>query len=125
MYPNDQDSICEFFARVWIAEDDVDSVETWVHNLTSIDAMHRSADDWVREFLQCLDREWYADEFNLGPGSWQILFKGTLRGFWVYCYDYAVHEYDEDMTVESFELMELPSNWLETKSGVLSLDPEE
>lgn len=121
--PNKQDDACEFFARVWLTPEDVDHIETWVHELIPVDAMHRSAGDWVQEHLAYYDREWYADEFKLGEGCWQILFKGKLRGYWISCGD--CEDYDEEVIIESFEVMQLlPDTWYDFTSDELFLDPE-
>lgn len=90
------------FGRAWVFDyDDLNYIETWEHEFEPTEDTRMSGSEWANEHL----RECYSDKdlrklFELPPtGNFQVLFKGTMHGFWTGGYDCA-EEWDEEFNVE-------------------------
>ncbi len=106
---NSNVSSCNFFGRVWIAEEDVMGLEVWVNELEPVNNMSRTGAEWVRDHLYDYDVAYWRDVIKQpkeDERSWQILFEGTIKG---HC-DYF-GEYDEDCDIEAKDFCEVPKEW--------------
>lgn len=89
-------------------------IEVWKYELEPMDGMGRSSADWAREHLcECHTDEDLREMFDLPEdGNWQVIFKGTLRGF--RCGNPMDGEdWDEEFEVDECQSQRIPDDSLE------------
>lgn len=104
----------EFFARVWLDEESINHIETWVQELEPIDPKLRPLSEWVLGHLQDLDYEYYLDLIKQDPleeRCYQIVFTGTLKGYWA-SYGFDATEWEEDITLLNVHWIKVPKEVL-------------
>lgn len=101
----------EFQARIWLDAESVRQIEVWVHELEPVDHRKRPLSEWVHEHLSDYDRDFFAEEFKLGEGSFQVLCRGTVSGWWSEDTPISASEWDEEANFTEFQTAQLPDDW--------------
>lgn len=100
-----QESSCRFNFRAWLLQEDCHEVFTWYQGLEPMDAKSRPVADWALESLSNND---LYDLFDLDKSKdWQVVGTASIRGW----FDFF-GEYDEEITVEDMESVEIPAEWI-------------
>jgi len=104
------DQTAEIAGRLFLVDElDVVDIETWCYRLVPMDLALRPVEEWAEEHIREIAGETLRELLGVpSAGNFQVLFRATLRGFWVRPYD----EYDESIEFREVEYEAIPENYL-------------
>jgi len=106
------DSSAQFAGRVYVVEEHggLDLV-IWVDEFIPMNTKNRPAAEWVAEHIQAMSEQDLREGLLLPPqGNFQVLFKGTIRGYRCGEWD---QEFDEELEFTEHSSQPVPEDWLE------------
>lgn len=102
--------------RIWFYGDGEHEIELWVHELEAMGSKGRNSEEWAREHFN----ESYQDKdlrelFSVNPeGDYQVVFKGTLRGFMCGA-PWDGEEWDEEFDVDETISERIPKEYVDLR----------
>ena len=96
-----------FHCRIMVFDREIQDLTVFVWELEPLDRRTRSAREWIEEHIKDDCENLLSDLGIEGYGGWEAVFIATIHG---YTYGPSDQEdYDEDITLEAWEVQRLPS----------------
>ena len=103
--PEHQPCQADFLARIFIVDGQLEDVAARVHELHT--EYNRSGEEWVTEHIRDISAKELLEMCDLPPDqSYELLIKGTIRGWWS---GYESPEYEEEINITDVQHTVLPN----------------
>ena len=95
--------------RAWVYEEDHYDLDIWIHELAPMKFNDPDGTYWAREYFAYQDdlREFFSLP---ATGNYQVLFKGTLKGWWA---GYESPEWEEDFELAESSYENIPDEYIQ------------